>query len=289
MGRRCAVRIFTAGMGTKAQVGRIDHGADRIALIALAAGRSTRFGRPKQLEPVGPAGETIPGITIRQALQAGCHRVRLVTSPALEGTMRQQFAAEPRVEVCVQEEARGTAHAAMVGMDGTAGTCIVVNGDDLYGHEALEAAARHAREGDPRESALVAYALGRTLSPSGPVNRAVCEADTGSLRGTREVTGLAAGGTGYIRDGAGNSYAAEVPVSMNLWVFRPAFQDLLRETWQARDAGDPSEFGLPDAVRMAVDRGQVFRLLRTAATWHGLTFPEDAARVREHLARTDEP
>jgi hypothetical protein len=260
-----------------------------ITLIALAAGRSTRFGRPKQQEPVGPRGETIPEITIGQALRAGCHRVRLVTSPALAEAMRQQFAAEPRVEVCVQEEARGTAHAAMLGMDGAAGTCIVVNGDDLYGREGLQAAATHALAGDPRENALVAYALGRTLSPNGPVNRAVCEAEGGLLSGTREVPGLVADGPGRARDGAGNTYTTDVPVSMNLWVFRPAFISVVRGAWQVRAATDRSEFGLPDAVRHAIGQGQAFRLLQTGAAWHGLTFPEDAARVREHLARTDEP
>lgn len=260
-----------------------------ITLIALAAGRSTRYGRPKQLEPVGPHGETIPEISIRQALQAGCHRVRLVTSPALVEAMQQRFGGDVRIEVCVQQEARGTAHAAMVGMRGLSGTSIVVNGDDLYGREALDLAMAHARAGDPAENALVAYSLGRTLSPNGPVNRAVCVAVAGSLCGTREVTGLVADGLGVIRDAAGADHQADVPVSMNLWVFRPAFHSLLHDAWQVRDARDHAEFGLPDAVLLSLDKGQVFRALRTAATWYGLTFPEDTARVREYLTQTNEP
>lgn len=258
-----------------------------VSLIALAAGRSTRFGRPKQLEHVGPNGETILDLTLRDAFGAGCDAAVVVTNAALAGTFEERSRTDPRVRVRIQEEALGTAHAAMIGMEGRRGTSVVVNGDDLYGASALHAAVAHAREGAADESALVAYDLGGTLSPNGPVNRAICTVLDGYLVDLHEAKGLKADARTTIRDLRGGIFKAEAPVSMNLWVFRPAFTKLLLEAWSSRDPRDPVEFSLPDVVRDAIGRGHRFRVLRTSAPWFGLTFPEDAPHVRDHLRPRD--
>jgi MobA-like NTP transferase domain len=262
-------------------------GARYVRMIILAAGRSTRFGRPKQSEPVGPNGETILDITLRDAFAAGGQSAHVVTSPALADHFRQHYRADPRVDIHVQQEPLGTAHATMIGMDDARCTNIVANGDDLYGVSSLRTAVAYAHHGDEQESAIIAYDLGRTLSPNGPVNRAICQVQGNHLADTHEVPGFRADTQGRIQDALLNAHGSGTPVSMNLWVFRPAFNNLLRDAWRARAEADRSEFGLPDAVRHAIVQGHMFRMLRSPSAWFGLTFPQDAQLVRDHLRSPD--
>ena len=254
------------------------------SLVILAAGGSTRFGRPKQLEPVGPEGESIMDITMRQGFDAGCADCWLVVRPEHEDLFRARYRRDRRVRIAVQRAPLGTGHAAMVGMEHAPGTCIVANGDDLYGRRSMELAVEHAIKGFSDEHALVVFDLARTLSPHGPVNRAVCLKSRHHLRGITEVRGLCARPDGTIVDETGRSWPARTPVSMNLWVLRDLFSTLLL----AMDRDDPvapgQELGLPDAVREALSLEHAFRILRTPDRWCGLTFPADADLVRRHLA-----
>lgn len=250
-------------------------------LLVLAAGRSTRFGRPKQLEPVTKDGRTLIDLTMADAEEAGCPNTVLITSPALEPAFRGKYGGRPRTSIAVQHEPLGTAHAVLQGLANVDGTLVVVNGDDHYGREALAAAVRHALDGVEHEHALVAYRLDRTLSPSGGVNRAVCTLDAqGFLTSTQEVKGIRTDGITVV-DETGNQWEKGRLVSMNLWIFRPPLFPLFSELAGAQRSG---EFGLPEVVRAAIARGQRFRVIPTDAQWTGLTFAADADLVRRSLS-----
>ncbi|MBK9146776.1 MAG: NTP transferase domain-containing protein [Flavobacteriales bacterium] len=255
------------------------------SLVILAAGSSTRFGRPKQWEPVGPKGEAVLDITLRNAFAFGCEGAWIVVRPSHADMARERYRSNTLVKVVVQAEPLGTGHAAMVGMMRTAGTCVVANADDLYGRESMRIAMEHARDGLAEEHALVAFDLGRTLSPSGPVNRAACRNEDDRLVGIEEVIGLWRDTDGEIRDENGRTRRSEMPVSMNLWVFRERFGTLLEEMNNGRAPGPATETGLPQAVQRALEAGQAFRVLRTPDAWHGLTFAADADLVRRTLAQ----
>lgn len=257
---------------------------ETLSLVVLAAGSSTRFGRPKQLESVGPRGEAILDFTMRDAFDAGCDEVRLVVSPAHEELFKFRYQRDGRIVVLVQPTPRGTAHAAVVGMEHAGGTCMVANGDDLYGATSLKLAAAHAREGSPEEHALVVYELRHTLSPNGPVNRAICSTTEHHLIDAEEVKGLADTGTGSITDEQQRAWSPSALVSMNLWVFRPEFMNTLNQCCEGHDLASITELGLPMAVQSAVARGRQFRILRTPDRWCGLTFPGDAELLRSVLA-----
>ncbi|MBK8225862.1 MAG: NTP transferase domain-containing protein [Flavobacteriales bacterium] len=256
-----------------------------VSLVILAAGNSTRFGRPKQWEPVGPKGEAVLDITLRDAFAHGCDEARIVVRPGHADMARERYQSNPLVKIMEQPEPSGTGHAALVGMEHAVGTCIVANGDDLYGRESLRIAMEHARDGQADEHALVAFGLGRTLSPSGPVNRAACRNEGDRLAGIEEVTGLRLDAGGEIRDGSDRTWKSDAPVSMNLWVFRERFGYLLAEMHRGRAPMPAAELGLPDAVEHALAAGHAFRVLRTPDAWHGLTFAADADLVRRTLAQ----
>ena len=255
-----------------------------VSLVVLAAGKSTRFGRPKQLEPIGPEGETLLDLTLRDAFALGCDEARLVVREEHEDLFRERYKKNKRVHVFVQRKALGTAHAAMVGMNHAADTCIVANGDDYYGARSMELAVAHARDGYPEENALVAFQMHKTLSPNGPVNRAVCRAGRYHLKGTEEVYGSAMGTDGSIRDRDGRIWPKSTLVSMNLWVMRDWFDIALDRYWHDRDPDDRSEFGLPTAVAMAMTEEHQFRVLRTPDRWCGLTYAADAELARRFFS-----
>ncbi len=259
-----------------------------LTIILLAAGKSTRFGGPKQLERVGPLSETILELTLRDALAHGCSGAVIVARPEHAEHFRRMREEDARVAVVVQEEALGTAHATLLALDKSAGTVIIANGDDLYGARSLALACDTAIKGPADEHALVAFAMGNTLSPNGGVNRAVCEVDEQDrLLSTREVRGLARRTDGGIIDEDERTWSEGTPVSMNLWVMRPSIRQYFTEGFAHRD--NAREFGLPDVVHAAITKGERFRALTSPDRWMGLTFPGDAQLVRDQLRERHGP
>jgi UTP-glucose-1-phosphate uridylyltransferase len=258
----------------------------RITLIVLAAGRSSRFGRPKQLEPVGPTGEAIMDITLQDAFAHGCERAVIVVRPEHRALFSERSKHDGRIGIVVQEEPIGTAHAVLVALGSVEGTVIVANGDDLYGSTSIAKAVHHAKQGQANEHALVTFDLANTLSASGPVNRAVCQLnEPGCLIALEEVTGLQIDDQLMISSLNDRQWAPTKAVSMNLWVFRPTiFPMFLSLFAHHRAEGSITEFMLPNVVQHALSQGHTFRALHTGDHWCGLTYPADADLVRRTLS-----
>jgi len=282
----------------------------RPSLVILAAGISTRYGRLKQLEPVGPAGEALLEYAVHDALRAGFGRVVLVIRRELEAQFRAHL--EPRwratdLRYAYQEltllappaaPARvkpwGTAHAVLAAEALVGGPFTVCNADDFYGADAYAALARHlSRAAVTGEQALVGYALAATLSPHGGVSRGVCETDSAGrltqvteVLEAREQNGAITGRDG---EGAAVTLVPDAVVSMNLWGFTPAIFPLLREGFAAfldAHGGDArAEFLISTAVNDLVAAGRIaLRVLPTAEAWMGVTYPDDRPAVVARLS-----
>jgi NDP-sugar pyrophosphorylase family protein len=256
-------------------------------LLVLAAGLGSRYGGLKQLDPVGPSGETILDYSIYDAIRAGYAKVVFVIRKQNEAAFREtagaRWSGHIAVEYAFQEldttksgrtKPWGTAHAVLAAADSVQTPFAVINADDFYGAQSLRLLSEHFSAG-LGDYAMVAYPLRNTLSPFGTVSRGICEVDQGGyLRAIVERTHIAADG----------SSTGDELVSMNLWGFTPSLFPELRlyfARFLAGHANDlTAEAYLPTFVDELIAAGRArVRVLQTPDAWLGMTYREDLPRV----------
>lgn len=275
-----------------------------LTLVVLAAGMGSRYGGLKQLDPVGPGGETVLDYAVFDALRAGFTRVVFVIRRDFEEVFRERigsrYAGRAEVDYVFQslealppgfatppgrEKPWGTGHAVWCAGPALRGNFAVINADDFYGADSFAQLARFLGAARGLEFAMVGFRLANTLSEHGTVSRGVtASGPDGALRSIVEHTGIAPEEVG-----AGRRFTGEEIVSMNCWGFTP---DLLagldaefRAFLAARAAEPKAEFYLPAAVSALISRGAArARVLPTSATWFGVTYREDKPRVQAAVA-----
>lgn len=280
-----------------------------LTLVVLAAGMGSRYGGLKQIDPMGPSGETVLDYTVHDALRAGFGRVLFIIrrdfADAFKASVGARFAGKIEVDYAFQqldmlpagfsvpegrEKPWGTGHAVWCAREKLQGPFAVVNADDFYGAGSLKALAEFLRAeaaGVPTY-AMVGFPLGNTLSENGAVSRGVCAVGAdGFLKDIEEHTGIQAGEVGV---GAGRRYDPATPVSMNCWgfdarEFLPQLDQAWREFVAARGKEPKAEFYLPAAVNSLVKAGVArVKVLPTTDNWFGVTYREDKPHVQAALA-----
>jgi NDP-sugar pyrophosphorylase family protein len=278
------------------------------SLLVLAAGMGSRYGGLKQIDPVGPGGETIIDYSIYDALRAGFGKLVFVIRRDLEETFREivgrRFEQRLPVHYVFQElgdlppgfspppsrsKPWGTAQAILAGRSAIQEPFAAINADDFYGAHSFRLLAEHFSAGGA-DYAMAGFVLRHTLSDFGSVARGVCQAGPdGYLKSVVELTRLERDG-----DGAKNTDAAghvtpltgEEAVSMNCWGFTPAVFPALRAAFavflEKSGRDEKAEFYIPSAVNEWVVSGQArVKVLRTRGPWFGVTYREDRPRVAE--------
>lgn len=289
----------------------------RATLVILMAGRSSRFGRPKTLEPIGPSGEALFEYAVHDALRTGCERIVFVAHPGdemfLASQLRARLGSAVPFEMALQriedvpegfrappgrEKPWGTGHAILSLRGAVREPFVVANADDFYGATAIPKLVRRIRDalttGDPSHF-LAGYQLRNTpASGSGGVNRAVCTVD-GALY-LQEIVEMfqiradADGWRGRTEEGGELALDPEVLSSMNLWAFQPSILEALKGAFERFHAGleDPveEEFRISTAVSELVGTGRArVRVVPIEERAYGMTFPEDRAAVVSGVAQ----
>ena len=275
-----------------------------VTLVGLAAGSGSRFGGPKQLEPLGPGGETMLDFAIHDALRGGFDAVVLIIRREMRdafdrGVVARWGEALPisfaYQDVPAGRKPWGTVDAVLAAASQIDGAFGVVNADDYYGaraYQELGAFLRRAELSD-REYAVVGFPLGETLSESGGVTRALLRTSPdGRLEHIEEMFEIVrrdAGAAARAADGITREVPLSTLVSMNMWGFTPAaFPQLSRgfETFRSANQHDPrAELPLPTLVESLVqDRAARVHVLRGEGPWCGVTYPDDRERVASVLA-----
>ncbi len=290
--------------------------ANSPALVVLAAGMGSRYGGLKQMDPMGPNGETVLDYSVFDAIRAGFSKVIFVIredfAEAFQTTVGAKFAGQIEVAYAFQklddlpeghsvpegrEKPWGTSHAILAARDEIDRPFAVINADDFYGADAYQQAAGFLTSEHPARDkaryALVGYHIVNTLSDHGAVNRGICQIDKGLLKGVEEVVEISRKDDEQIegRGLDGNACLVEenVVVSMNLWAFPVSFLTELMAHFTkflAEHGTEPkSECYIPTAVDDLVNRGIAnCHVLETSSSWFGVTYPEDKPHVVASIA-----
>jgi NDP-sugar pyrophosphorylase family protein len=283
-------------------------------LLVLAAGMGTRYGGNKQLDEVGPSGETIIDYSIYDAIRAGFGKIVFVIRRDIEEQVKERFVEKlhDKIEidyvfqeitnipggVMVSPERQkpwGTSHAILVTKQKINEPFGVINADDYYGVDSFNILRDFLiNDKDSNRYCIVGYKLGNTLSEHGHVNRGVCQAGSdGFLKKiveTRQIEKTRDGAVAPGPDGKPLHFTGNEIVSMNLWGFKPSCYDFLGKEFRnfinEKGMDLKSELDIPTSVDKFVKSGEIkIKILMTNERWFGVTYREDKPFVVESLKK----
>ncbi len=288
----------------------------KTTLLVLAAGMGSRYGGLKQLDQVGPDGETIIDYSVYDAIRAGFSKIVFIIRRDIEEAFKQQIGAryEGKIEVAYAfqqldalpdgftvPEGRtkpwGTGQAILCADGIINEPFAVINGDDFYGADSFQTAAdylRTAKDTDKADYSMVAFVLRNTLSDFGSVCRGVSSCDEQQqLVDVNECCGIEREGDGAAyTDEAGvkHVFTGDELVSMNMWGFTPSIFTHIREQFvdflNARGQEEKSEFYIPTVVNECLgNKTAGVTVLRSDAQWFGVTYREDKQFVQDSIAQ----
>lgn len=287
-------------------------------LLLLAAGMGSRYGGLKQLDGLGPNGETIMDYSIYDAIQAGFGKIVFVIRKDFEEQFRSQILSKYEghipAELCFQSldalpegftvpEGRqkpwGTNHAVMMAKNVIHEPFCVINCDDFYNRDAFMVIGKYLAnlpEGAKNKYAMVGFRVGNTLSENGTVARGICSKDDDdNLTTVVERTEIMrVNGDVCYKDEEGKwvAVADNTPVSMNMWGFTPDYFDYSEEYFKDFLSDEKNiknlkaEFFIPLMVNKLINDGTAsVKVLDTTSKWFGVTYaadrPATVARIQE--------
>ena len=277
-------------------------------LLLLAAGMGSRYGGLKQLDGLGPNGETIMDYSIYDAIQAGFGKIVFVIRRDFEEQFREQVLSKYEGHIPAElvfqsldalpegfsvpegrEKPWGTNHAVLMAKDVIKEPFCVINCDDFYNRDAFKVIGKFLSElpeGSKNKYAMVGFRVGNTLSENGTVARGICSKDAeGNLTTVVERTEIMrVNGPVCYKDENGEWVAVEdnTPVSMNMWGFTPDYFEHSEEYFKEFLA-DPknisnlkAEFFIPLMVNKLInEKTSTVQVLDTTSKWFGVTYAAD--------------
>ena len=283
-------------------------------LFILAAGMGSRYGGLKQLDGLGPNGETIMDYSVFDALRAGFGKIVFVIRKDFESEFREKVISkyEDKVPVevvfqsvdklpegftCPDERTKpwGTTQAVLMGKTAISEPFAVINADDFYGRDSFAVLARDLMRPRDRKGdySMVGFRVGNTMTENGTVSRGICKTADGLLTAVEERTDIRYDADHNIvtnnAEGELQHLAPETPVSMNMWGFTPDFFELGEERFVdflKKNIDVPkAEFPIPPCIEPLVQNGTVtVKVLDTTSHWFGVTYSADRPGVVEKFA-----
>jgi len=288
-------------------------------LLVLAAGMGSRYGGLKQMDGLGPNGETIIDYSIHDAVEAGFGKVVYIVRESfktdMEAHVKEKYAGVKTIDgkplefVFVTQELDkipapftvpeervkpwGTAHAVLMAKDVIHEPFLVINGDDFYGKESFQIAGDWCRKhaNTAGEYAIIGFELENTLSENGSVSRGICSYDKdGNLTNVAEHLNIVKEANGKVYgDNSVNGQNhveldAKALCSMNMWGFTPDYFEKSAEIFKGflkENITEPKkEYYIPFAVDVIVKEGKgSCQVLSTPSRWFGVTYKEDRPGV----------
>lgn len=284
-------------------------------LLVLAAGMGSRYGGLKQLDSVGPSGETIIDYSIFDAIHTGFGKVVFIIRRDIEEIFRAQVGSRYEDKITIayafqeldvlpqgfslpegREKPWGTGQAILCAAGEIDEAFIVINGDDFYGTGAFQTAADYLVNAEDAEGvadySMVGFILRNTLSDFGSVCRGICACDEQQkLIGADECCGIERDGEGaaYTNDaGQKIEFTGDELVSMNMWGFTPSIFKHIESQFvgflEERGSEMKSEFYIPTVVNTCLEeKSAAVSVLRSDSPWFGITYREDKDFVEKSI------
>lgn len=283
-------------------------------LFVLAAGMGSRYGGLKQLDGLGPNGETIMDYSIFDAIRGGFGKIVFVIRKTFEKDFREKIISKyenhipvelvfqdlndlPQGFTCPAERQKpwGTNHAVLMGKDVIREPFAVINADDFYGRDSFAVIGKFLSElpdGSKNSYCMVGFRVGNTLSESGSVARGICGTDANqNLQTVVERTEIMrVDGPVCYKDEQGKWVAVDenTPVSMNMWGFTPDYfkysEDYFVQFLKANMSNLKAEYYIPLMVNELITNGTAtVKVLDTTSKWFGVTYAADRQGVVDKI------
>lgn len=257
------------------------------SVVIMAAGMGSRYGGLKQLDPIGPNGESLLEFSVFDAARAGFNKAVFVIRKDFEKEFKEMTA--KRIEKIIKTEyvfqdmenipdsfsvpaertkPWGTGHAVYCVKDAVNEPFVLINADDYYGITSFKQVYDYLMEND--EMCMAGFSLGNTLTENGTVSRGVCETENGYLKSITEHTAL----------DKNSGIPLDTVVSMNMWGLTPKVFDYIKEDFAEflSNLSNPlkEEFYIPSVIdNMINNRGDNVKVLECPERWYGVTYKED--------------
>lgn len=276
-----------------------------ITLLIMAAGMGSRYGGLKQLDPVGPSGETIIDYSVYDAIKAGFTKVVFIIRKDFEDQFKSQITEKYSEKIDIafafqnlddlpdsflcpdgREKPWGTGHAILSAKELIDDPFVVINGDDFYGQESFNVIADYYNNGGNQFS-MVAFRLDKTLSSHGAVTRGVCDIKSKKLISVIETEDIEKKEK-KILSNRDITFKGSEPVSMNMWGFLPSLFNYLSkgfiEFLNAEGNELKSEYLIPSVINNLIqNKLEEIHVLRSNASWFGVTYKQDKPEVKRKI------
>ena len=278
-----------------------------LTLLVMAAGMGSRYGGLKQLDEVGPNGETIIDYSVYDAIEAGFNKVVFIIRQDFRDLFKEKisdkYTDKINIEMVYQnlhdlpqnftcpvgrEKPWGTGHAILAAKSVISEPFAAINGDDFYGRESFNIIADYYSKNQTGFT-MAAFQLDKTLSDFGTVSRGLCEVNKNKLATVIETHDLKKVNNNISSDRKINLNGKE-PVSMNMWGFTPVLfnylQTMFNKFLNKNNKNLKSEFLIPTVVNDLIQQNlEDVHVLRTGAQWFGVTYKEDKSLVNQQILK----
>ncbi len=276
-----------------------------LSLLVMAAGMGSRYGGLKQLDQVGPNGETIIDYSVYDAIKAGFTKVVFIIRKDFEDQFKSQITEKYSEKIDIafafqnlddlpdsflcpdgREKPWGTGHAILSAKELIDDPFVVINGDDFYGQESFNVIADYYNNGGNQFS-MVAFRLDKTLSSHGAVTRGVCDIKSKKLISVIETEDIEKKEK-KILSNRDITFKGSEPVSMNMWGFLPSLFNYLSkgfiEFLNAEGNELKSEYLIPSVINNLIqNKLEEIHVLRSNASWFGVTYKQDKPEVKRKI------
>ncbi len=287
-----------------------------VTLVILAAGMGSRFGGLKQIEPMGPSDEFIIDYSVYDAIKAGFNKIVFIIKrenyELFKETIGKRVEPHIKVEYAFQElnnlpkgwdissgrmKPLGTAHAVLCAKNFVNEPFAMINSDDFYGRDAFIKAYEYLinTDNDSSKYGMIGYMVANTLTENGSVKRGVCEVDSNNYLKSITESKIEKIGNEIVAsplDGSDSfTVNSDDTVSMNFLLFTPSIFGYIEEGFSKffidnKEDLLTSEYLIPDVVSNLIKDGKAsMKVIRTTASWHGVTYREDTPDVKNSIKK----